>query len=311
MQGLEGLRFLYVTGKGGVGKSTVAAALGVRLAKEGRRVLLVSEAGALGQERLLGARPDLHPKQIFPGLYCMAIDSEQAMRQYAESILRSRRLVDLVFHNQVAKGFLAGIPGLSAWAFLGKAWSYADSQGAGIPNEVPGIETVIVDAPATGDSTDILRVPAIIGDLAPRGRFRRDAERCQELLRDPKRAAIIAVTLLEELPVAETEELLGIVRDELKMPLGPLFLNQTRPELFTEQEAEVLASLSPDLEGRPPTEQALALGARRARLEKEARLLTVRLQSLGLPLVRVPHFDPEPSGTARLATLAEGLAEGP
>lgn len=311
MQGLEGLRFLYVTGKGGVGKSTIAAALGLQLARSGRKVLLTCEAGAFGRERLLGVRPEIIPKQVCENLYCLAIDADHSMRQYSESILRSRKLVEVLFQTQVAKGFLGGIPGLAAWAFLGKAWSYADERATGLPRELEGVQTVIVDAPATGDGTDVLRTPAIIRELAPKGRFRRDAELCEELLHDPRRSAVVPVTLLEDLPVTETEELLRVVRDDLQMPLGPLVLNQVRSELFSEAQSKLLLQkVNPPGEATPAGE-AIDRGWERARAEEQARNLTLRLESWGLPLLRVPHLRPEPTGLAGLRTLAEALAEAP
>ncbi len=310
MQRLTGLKFLYITGKGGVGKSTVAAAVSCALAQQGNRVLLAYEAEALGQGRLLGVQKSPHVQEVLPNLWAVAIEPELSMQEYAESILRSRRVASALFQNQVAKGFLSGVPGLSAWAFLGKAWFYAEPSAQGPEREV-NVDTVVVDAPATGDSTDILRVPTIIQDLAPRGRLRRDAELCSEMLHDPQRMAVLPVTLLEELPVTETEELVKVVRQELRMPLGPLIINQTRETLFSEVDRGKLAGWledSPAQESCGNLERFISLAARRASAEHQALDLLPRLESLELPQLWLPHLRPEPQGRSGLASLARALA---
>jgi hypothetical protein len=131
------------------------------------------------------------------------------------------------------------------------------------------------------------------------------------MLHDPTKTAILPVTLLEELPVAETEELIRLVKEDLGMPLGPLFLNRVRREIFTPHEAERLMTSKAEISSSDAVEQTLALGARRATAESTARRLTARLESQAIPLIEVPDFVPEPAGAEGLAALAAALAEGP
>ncbi len=315
MRSLSGLRFLYVTGKGGVGKSTVAALVARALSREGRRVLLCYESAALGQERLLGQpkvrEPAPRPVQVATNFWSLAISATASMQEYSETILKSRRLAAALFDSHVAKGFLHGVPGLPAWAFLGKAWFYADPTQDGPYKYLKDLDTVVVDAPATGDSTDILRVPSIIEELAPRGRLRKDAELCRIMLHDAKQTAILPVTLLEELPVAETEELVEVVAQDLKLPVGPLFLNQVRRRIFAPEDRAKLAGWTGGDTTGDPAAQVIDLAARRARAEIQAVDLVERLLSLKLELVSVPHQLPPPEGPEGLDRLLGGLAEGP
>jgi hypothetical protein len=310
---IDGLRFLYVTGKGGVGKSTLAAGLATYLAARGRRVLLVFEHGSLGQERLLGRNIGLSPLRISPNFFACAIEAESSMREYAESVLRSARLADALFHAKAARGFLQGIPGLSAWAFLGKAWYFAEPSADGPALGAPEVDTVIVDGPATGDSTDMLRVPLVIREVAPKGRLRRDADACYDMLRDPARTNVLVATTLDDLPVTETTALVRVVREELEMPLGPLLVNQVQKDLFSPEDRARLAGI--ESEGRDDgnkdaIERVISLASRRARSEVQANLGRARLQELELPLWEIPLLEPEPQGPAGLEALAAALAMG-
>lgn len=315
MHRLSSLEFIYVTGKGGVGKSTVAAALASALADHGRRVLLTYASDALGQERLLG-RPIGHtPTQIAPGFFAVAVDAESAMRQYVESILVSRRLTSLVLSNKVAAGFLRGIPGLSAWAFLGKSWFHADPVAHGGRPGPDLFDTVIVDAPATGDGTEMLEVPKVILELSPVGRLRDDAEHCLRMLGDPRRSAALVVTLPDALVHSETEELVRALHARLRVPLAPLVCNRVEASLFEPAVAERLESLSLSNTGAPGADvEALAVAVldrarERARAETLARGVRQRLVALGFGYFELPEQPEEPRGPSALATLGRILAE--
>jgi len=311
---LDGLRFLYVTGKGGVGKSTLAAGLATYLAARGRRVLLVFEHGSLGQERLLGRSVGLSPLQLGPNFFACAIEAESSMREYAESVLKSARLADALFHAKAARGFLHGIPGLSAWAFLGKAWYFAEPRADGPALGAPVVDTVIVDGPATGDSTDMLRVPRVIREVAPKGRLRRDADACYDMLRDPARTNVLVATTLDDLPVTETKGLVRTIREELELPLGPLFVNQVQKDLFSPEDRARLADREREAGNaagnRDAIESVISLASRRARSEVQANLGRAHLQELELPLWEIPLLAPEPQGPAGLEALAAALAMG-
>jgi hypothetical protein len=316
---LEGLRFLYLTGKGGVGKSTLAAGLCQYLAARGRRVLLVFEHQSLNPERLLGLNVGLSPRALSPNFFACAIEPEAAMQEYARSVLKSARLTDALFHGKVARGFLHGIPGLSAWAFLGKAWHFAERPADGPALGAPEVDTVVVDGPATGDSTDMLRLPSVIRDVAPRGRLRRDADACYTMLRDPARTNVLVVTTLEDLPVTETLGLVRTIRGELELPLGPLLVNQVQRNLLSSADrlrlTEPLEPANPrakdDAGNTDAVSRVIALARRRARSEAQADVQRARLRELGLPLCEIPLLEPEPQGSAGLQALAAALALGP
>lgn len=306
MKAGSAIRFLFVTGKGGVGKSTVALALGLSLASRGRKTLVVAASGSTQLTHLVGRAITTTPVEVAPRLFSAFIDPEEAMREYVESALHSRWLSDALFHRKFSRGFLYGIPGLRPWALLGKAWYYSEKERSGPSLPEAPFDTVIVDAPATGDSTDLLRVPRIITEVAPLGRLRRDAEACWTMLRDPRQTRIVAVTLPEDLPVTETCELVAVVREELGLPLGPLVVNQRSPELLSARLREKLSSL--DRESLEPEVRSVFRAAeRRALREQSEETELVRLRGLGLPLLEIPRFSAPPQGISGLTDFAAHL----
>ncbi|HKY39763.1 MAG TPA: ArsA family ATPase [Polyangiaceae bacterium] len=292
-------RFLFVTGKGGVGKTTVVAALAERFARQGKRVL-VAETSAKEHLSALFGRASL-PTQITelsPRLYGVLLDADVALKEYGAIVLRSERLVSALFDNKLVRGFFHGAPGLKEWAALGKAWYHSTEV---LDDGSPRFDVVILDAPATGHSLDMLRVPKTIVELSPPGVLRTDAERAWTQFRDPAQSGVVVVTLPEEMPVNESLELCQALQGELGLPLLALVINQVVPELLTALEVDELAVLE-EPTGPDPAEQALASGIRRAAREKVQTESLERLRAIAALQLRLPYL---PEGVSSLAALTQ------
>ena len=306
---LENQRFIFVTGKGGVGKTTVSAALGAHLAAAGRRTLVVVPTGTEKAARLLGV-PAIGntPVEVRPNLYAVHIDPEDAMREYGLMVLKSRLLYDTLFDNRYVRGFFRGVPGLREWALLGKAWflsggASGEQQRSGKEGSESSFDVVVLDAPATGHGMEVLRVPRVIMDVAPGGRLRADTEAAWATLTDPAQSAMVLVSLAEELPVTETLELAHTLADEMGLPIGALVLNMLKSPLFSPTERATL------LDAPVPTfpegaEVALYYAVRRASSETVQEESANRLEELRLPTVRLPLLPEEPSGFSDVEGLA-------
>jgi anion-transporting ArsA/GET3 family ATPase len=276
MTPLEDRRFLFVTGKGGVGKTTVSAALAVNMAAKGRRVLI---AMCNAKERLadmLGT-PPIGPEitSVGANLWAVNIEPEVAMEEYGMLALKSRTLYKILFDNSYARASFKAVPGMHEWAMLGKAWWHTTETLADGSNKY---DVVILDAPATGHGLDMLRVPKVIREVVPPGLLRRDADRALDLFRDEKRSAVVLVTLPEEMPTSETIELAAALTGELKLPIGRVVVNGMLPPLFSKEERGVLEGLG-SVRPTSPGEAALASGRDRAireRVQQESlsRLIT-------------------------------------
>ena len=273
-------RFLFITGKGGVGKTTVTAALARSLSARGLRVL-VTVCGA--KERLgtlLGAPPLRSTiSELAPNIWGVQLVSEVALREYGAMKLKNRVLVDAIFDSKYVAGFLSGTPGMKEWSLLGKAWFHATEEEQGRPR----FDVVLFDAPATGHGLDMLRVPKVIVEIAPPGVLRSDAERAWEMFRDPARSGVVVVTLPEEMPTNESLQLCAALRSELTLPISEVVVNSLLPPLFSKADASALQQLS-GLDESTPARAVLQSGVRRATRERIQDESLIRLAALGVPL---------------------------
>ena len=292
-------RFLFITGKGGVGKTTVTAALANALAARGLRVLVTVCGAKERLSTLLGA-PPLSPAitQLRPGIWGVRLVSEVALREYGAMKLKNRVLVDAIFDSKYVSGFLSGTPGLKEWSLLGKAWYHATEEE---PGGRPRFDVVLFDAPATGHGLDMLRVPKVIVDIAPPGVLRSDAERAWEMFRDPARSGVVVVTLPEEMPTNETIELCSALGTELTLPIAELVVNAHLAPLFPVAERDQLSALEAN-EASTPASEVLASGARRALRERIQDECLKRLAALGAPLRTLEFL---PAGAATPAAIAQ------
>jgi hypothetical protein len=140
-----------------------------------------------------------------------------SLHEYGLKVLRSELITRAVFENRAVRGLLGAIPGLDAYALLGKAWWHTTETKDGRPR----YDLVVFDGPATGHAALMLRIPQAILNVMPKGPLAGDARAIIELLRDPARAALVIVTLAEDLPAREASELAAQARGPLAIPLGP------------------------------------------------------------------------------------------
>jgi anion-transporting ArsA/GET3 family ATPase len=118
------LRFIVLSGKGGVGRTTVAAALARAAAREGRRVLIAQTDSVERLGKMLGQTSPIGPvvRSVGPGIDAVNMTPQESLHQYALLVLKYETVYRAVFGNRAVRGFLSAIPGLDAYAMLGKAW---------------------------------------------------------------------------------------------------------------------------------------------------------------------------------------------
>ncbi|MFD5972267.1 ArsA family ATPase [Streptomyces bacillaris] len=293
-------RFQVVSGKGGTGKTTVAAALALALATEGRRTLLVEVEGRQGIAQLFGA--DALPYEerriaVAPGggeVHALAIDAEQALLDYLQMFYKLggagralKKLGAIDFATTIA-------PGVRDVLLTGKACEAVrrkDKQGRYV------YDHVIMDAPPTGRITRFLNVNDEVAGLARIGPIHNQAQAVMRVLKSPQ-TAVHLVTLLEEMPVQETADGIAELR-AADLPVGHVIVNMVRPHVVDEEtlrtaatgrRKEIAKTLTrAGVTGsaalvRPLIEQA-AEHAQRVGLEREQRAV---LAGLGLPTAELP-----------------------
>jgi anion-transporting ArsA/GET3 family ATPase len=288
MLSLDRRRFLFVTGKGGSGKTTVSAALALTLAARGQRVLVATSGARERLSALLDSAPlGAEITALRPNLWGVLLTPEVALREYGTMVLQSPKLVRALFDNRYVQGFFNGAPGLRQWALLGKAWYHTQEKR---PDGSPRFDVVVFDAPATGHGLDMLRVPKVILAAAPPGRLRTDAERALGFLRDPAKSGVVVVTLPEEMPTNETLELITALTVELGLPVAEIVANSVVESLFSEAESEALAGLA-ELDVTSRADAALGGAARRALAERAQRESLARLLATNISVRQLPRVE--------------------
>jgi anion-transporting ArsA/GET3 family ATPase len=229
MASLLDRRLILVVGKGGVGRSTVAAAIASACARRGRRTLLY-EANANDRFGHFFGAPAVGTEfvPLARDLYAVNTTPPAAIEEYGMMILRFRPVYKMVFENRVSRYFLRAIPGLDDYSIIGKAWYHTTE----VERGKAVWDTVVFDMPASGHSLSMLRLPKVIMETVPEGPLTRDARTLRELLVDARRTAVILVTLAEEMPVNESRELTVALDRELGMRVSHVVINQVYPQRF-------------------------------------------------------------------------------
>jgi anion-transporting ArsA/GET3 family ATPase len=307
-------RVLFFTGKGGVGKSTMAAATALLAAQQGKRVLLV-EVDAKGDVTALfeHAPVGFTPKEIQPGILAMSMDTEASLQEYLKLNLKVPVLGRLGPMAKVLDFVATAAPGVKEILTIGKiAWEVRESIDGRADHDL-----VVVDAAATGHIVAQLGAADSIQELVDVGPVRAQTEWMSQILSDPEICAVNVVTTPEEMPVAETIELVERIRTELRTPLGVVVVNRVLPELFTTVDEETFEALR-----EPPASAALqqragsgatavlegarlAVSLRRTRAVHLAHLL----DSVDLPLLYVPYLFVRSHGLRVTRMVAEALGQ--
>jgi len=300
-------RLILVVGKGGVGRSTVAAAIAGTCAAQGKKTLLYQTNANDRFGHYFGKPPvGATPSQLAPNLWAVNATPASALAEYGLMVLRFQSVYEMVFENRVAKAFLRAIPGLDDYALLGKAWFHTTEEKRG----KPVWDSVVFDMPASGHSVSMLRVPWVIVDTVPEGPLTRDARTVKALLCDPARTAAVLVTLAEEMPVNEALELevkliaLGIVPQQL-------LVNQVFPRHFPPGApvTRVLEALTADQANltTPLAQLTAHAGLSRDRRELNERYLAELRKRTSTKLVELPMLFAHTLGPADVKHLGDRI----
>jgi anion-transporting ArsA/GET3 family ATPase len=304
-------RLLFVAGKGGVGKTTVACALAMIATQLGKRTLLTEVDGAGRAAYLLGVEPgplEL-PRPAGPSLSVMSVEGSAALAEYLQIILPVKRVLQAVFASSIYRYFVAAAPGLKELLTVGKIWYEAERV-----DEVSGSrlwDLVIVDAPATGHSLQYLRMPYAAQQAFGSGLVGRESKRIIDLLVNPHMTAISLVTTPEEMPVNETVEMYQQIRDNLHMPLGVLFVNRMHRAVFDEKKLNILerklAKLH-DARDRAVATEVLNRGREEVGWTNINQRYLQRLSAeIEMPRVEIPFVFAEEFGLREVHTIAADI----
>lgn len=305
-------RLLLVSGKGGVGRTTIAAALAASAAAQGKKTLLYQANASEKMAQLLDGVPSSPTiTRVRENLYTVNTNAEAALHEYGLMILKFETVYKMVFENRIAKSLLRAIPGLDEYSILGKLWFHTTETER---NGKPRWDLIIFDTPATGHLLSMLHIPDAIHEAVPEGPLTRDATHVRAMLRDRTKTGVVLVTLAEEMPAVETMELCGKLERDLQVPVIAAIANQVYPDRFPEgsPQAQILDRLcSFGMGGVDDPELARMVShaqTMRSRRDMNEQHLSRLRRELPVPLTELPLLFAPHLGAAQIAELARYLA---
>jgi anion-transporting ArsA/GET3 family ATPase len=311
MTGLDSRPLQFVVGKGGVGKSTVTAAIAVAHAAAGKRVLAVELGRPEGLSRFLapGLETGPEPIPIRERLSLARVQGDDALAEYLRLILPGRGLLNLVFGSRLYRYFVAAAPGLKELMAIGKIWYEREKRDA---DGHAMWDVIVVDAGASGHSLQYLQMPSTAARTFRSGLVHRESERIAALLADAATTAVHVVVIPEDMPLTEGREILARLAGDLGLPVGAVYVNRVRPRPpdRAAAAAEALARTSPD---DPDAGIARAVAATALRSlgwvalqeEKLARFA----REVDVATMRLPVLPAERFGLTEIEALAALISE--
>jgi anion-transporting ArsA/GET3 family ATPase len=306
-------RLIVVTGKGGVGKTTVAAALGVAAAREGRRAIVVEVGDRTQLPALLGAEQSAlngsasaengSEVQLGDGLSTLSIDPDRVLADWLRA-LGGRVSARVLTSSSTFQYFVAAAPGAREILSMVKVFELTEERRGGRRGGRTGPDLVILDAPATGHALAMLGSPRTFAALARVGPIASQSRNVQKLLEDPARTGYVAVAQGTEMAVSETLQLREGLREQLGREPDAVVVNATLPRRFDEQELRRLA----DVESTHAAVRSARLAARAVHERGRSQQNQIaRLRRRGLRVLRVPFMFQAQLDRASIERIARRL----
>ena len=304
-------KLLFVTGKGGVGKTTISAGLALLGATRGKRTLVcdMDAKGDLASAFETGPTR-FEEREVAPRLFAMSMDAEASLRQYLSLQLRLPRAAGARPVTRMFDFVASAAPGVREIVTIGKlCWEVRERH----------YDLVVVDAVASGHVVGQLAAPQAINQLVQVGLVRQQTDWMLEILSNPATTGVVAVATAEEMPVTETIELVSRLKTSTSVPMAAVAVNRVLPELFVTREEQAFDALAAPgamsvlagaLQGpaTPLLDAArLMVRARRSRATHLDRLRGA-LSGEGLPLLYVPYLFLRSYGLRATRQVAAALA---
>ena len=302
---------MFVTGKGGVGKTTISAALALLAARRGKRVL-VCEVDAKGTlaATFECAPLSFTPREVQDGLFAMTMNTEDSLREYLALQLRIPLFARLGPLARMFDFVASAAPGVKEILTVGKLCYEVRER---------HYDFVVVDAVATGHIVGQLSAPQAINEMLQVGLVRDQTRWMVDLMEDAAITGLVIVTTPEEMPVNETIELAARLDADTHVPLAAVVVNRVLPELFGRSEADVFERLRQ----APLLDELVQASGRGTSIVLDAAALAVRLRRAqatelttlrdalagGVPFVYVPELFARIHGMRATSQVAEHLAE--
>ena len=278
---------MVVTGKGGTGKTTLAAAVARAASRTGARVALIETGPDEQAPSLLGhpAEVGYQGAELAPGLWALRVDPFEALQEYLRLEFPGGGIAGRLLSNAAFRGWLEAVPGWRALITLGKIWHLEQQEEGGRKR----FDLLVVDAPATGHGLTFLDVPRVVASAVREGPLGKHAASVEALVRDPARTLVLPATLLEETPTRETLELVARLRQTLGAQIEFIAANAVETDPLADWPG-LERSLSA-IDAMPAARGiAACAGHLRARAEMQQRQLEKLRSGTALPVALLPRL---------------------
>jgi anion-transporting ArsA/GET3 family ATPase len=307
VHGLLDRRLVFVTGKGGVGKSTVSIALGLVAARRGLRTIVAELASqSRAQEAFDQSADTFEEVQLADGLFAISIDPESAMEEYLR--VKTGPVGQALGSSRLFQAFAMATPGMRELLSIGKVWELAQFERR--TRDADPYDLVIVDSHAAGHGVGILRTPRTFAEIARVGPIAHQARTIAATITDRAFTATVAVAAAEEMPVNETLWLRDVLAED-DLPLDAVIVNARYPDRFSDAEATRMVKARTKAADAPLAGAALGAAISlhdrvRTQSEQYERLRA----GLGFDPIALPYLFAESIGPAELEALADALDAG-
>ncbi len=289
-------RLVFVTGKGGVGKSTLAISLGLAAAARGKRTIVCEVASQENASRVFKkGEVGFHEVEVADNLWAISIDPDESLREYLLLQLKVRAMRDLLVRSRIFNYLAAATPGLKELVTIGKIWELSQTDRK--VKKASGYDLVIVDAPATGHGIGFLSTPRTFAGIARVGPIHSQAKELDRFITDHDTTGVAIVAIPEEMPVNESAHLERELTEKVGMSVDRVYMNALYPERFSQDEAGELERALDDSDGAARAAIRAALSEHRRASSQRDQLerlkVAVSTPVKTLPFIFKPTLDVE------------------
>ncbi len=287
-------RLVFVTGKGGVGKSTISIALGLAAAERGKRAIVCEVSSQENASRVFKkGEVGFNEVKVAENLWAISIDPDESLREYLLLQLKVRAMRDMLVRSRLFNYLAAATPGLKEMVTIGKVWELAQPDRR--VKKGREYDVVIVDAPATGHGIGFLQTPRTFAGIAKVGPIHNQAKALDSFITRHETTGVAIVSLPEEMPVNESAGLERSLTQDVGVAVDQIYMNAMYPERFSGEEGEKLVRVLEITQGSPHAAVRAAVSEhRRAHSQREQlqRLdRSVRAPIRTLPFIFKPRLD--------------------
>jgi anion-transporting ATPase len=299
-------RLVFVTGKGGVGKSTISLAMGLSAAGRGKRTIVCEVSSQETASRVFKkGEIGFNEVEVAPNLWAISIDPDESLREYLLIQLKVRAMRDLLVRSRLFNYLAAATPGLKELVTIGKVWELAQSDRR--VKKASRYDLVIVDAPATGHGVAFLQTPRTFAGIARVGPVHSQARELDRFITDHASTGVAIVALPEEMPVNESASLEGQLSGDVGMAVDRVYMNGMYPERFSRGEVRDLERTVDEADGPARAAIRAALSEHRRTRSHQAQLQRLK-RRVSAPVRTLPFIFKPTLDVPELERLAGALA---